>query len=139
LTDAFLQFNESDVLRVSKKEADASAEKEYTQFAAKRRALLESEGAEDNVNVLEAAAKALPKSNQPKKKISVIDGDQENLTHLERSQNQADQLRPRRSTRVDTRPVSGQQGQPGIPARTAALGRRSIETVPSDLRRPAHC
>ncbi len=68
LTNAFLQFNESDVLRVSKKEADASAEKEFTQFAAKRRALLESEGAKYNANMLEAAAKALPKSKQPKKK-----------------------------------------------------------------------
>ena len=71
-TDAFLQFNEHDVLpnaeRVSKKEADASAEKEYVQFAAERRVPLAAEGANYNVKILEAAANALPKLNQPKKK-----------------------------------------------------------------------
>jgi len=63
--DAFLKFNERDVLdgagRVSKKQADAHAEAEYEAFAAQRRALLEAEGAEVNVRALEAAAKALPK------------------------------------------------------------------------------
>lgn len=67
--DAFLKFNERDVLdgagRVSKKQADAHAENEYEVFAARRRALLEVEGAEVNVRALEDAAKALPK---PRKK-----------------------------------------------------------------------
>jgi superfamily II DNA or RNA helicase len=57
-------FNERHVLdgagRVSNKQADAHAESEYEQFAAQRRALLEAEGAELNVRVLENAAKALP-------------------------------------------------------------------------------
>lgn len=69
--DAFLAFNERKVLpnagRVSKKQADTHAEGEYEQFAARRRALLEAEGAEFNVRTLEDAAKALPK---PKKKDS---------------------------------------------------------------------
>ena len=63
--DAFLKFNERDVLdgagRVSKKQADAHAESQYEQFAAQRRALLEAEGAGANVRALEDAAKALPK------------------------------------------------------------------------------
>lgn len=67
--DAFLKFNERDVLEgagsVSKKQADAHAESQYEQFAAQRRTLLEAEGAEFNVRALEDAAKALP---QPKKK-----------------------------------------------------------------------
>ena len=67
--DAFLQFNERDVLdgagRVSKKQADAHAEAQYEAFAAQRRKMLEAEGAEANVRALEAAAKALPK---PRKK-----------------------------------------------------------------------
>lgn len=69
--DAFLKFNERDVLegagRVSKKQADAHAEGQYEQFATQRRALLEAEGAEFNVRALEDAAKALPKP-KPKKK-----------------------------------------------------------------------
>jgi hypothetical protein len=67
--DAFLTFNERDVLdragRVSKKQADAQAEGQYEQFAARRRKLLEAEGAEFHVRALEDAAKALPK---PEKK-----------------------------------------------------------------------
>lgn len=67
--DAFLKFNERDVLegagRVSKKQADAHAEIQYVQFSAQRRTLLEAEGSEFNVRALEDAAKALPK---PKKK-----------------------------------------------------------------------
>lgn len=63
--DAFLKFNERDVLegagRVSKTEAAAHAEDQYVQFAAQRRTLLEAEGAEANVRALEEAAKALPK------------------------------------------------------------------------------
>jgi hypothetical protein len=67
--DAFLKFNDRNVLdgagQVSKKQADAYAEYEYEQFAAKRRAFLEAEGAESNVRALEDAAKALSK---PKRK-----------------------------------------------------------------------
>lgn len=63
--DAFLAFNERNVLsgagRISKKQADAHAEGEYEQFAVRRRALLEAEGAEFNVRALEDAAKTLPK------------------------------------------------------------------------------
>lgn len=63
--DDFLTFNDRDVLhgagQVSKKRADAHAKSQYEQFAAQRRAMLESEGAEVNVRALEAAAKALPK------------------------------------------------------------------------------
>jgi len=62
---AFLKFNERSVLdsagRVSKKQADAQAQSEYEQFAAQRRAFLESQGAEVHLRALEAAAKALPK------------------------------------------------------------------------------
>jgi hypothetical protein len=67
--DAFLNFNEREVLegagRVSKKQAEAHAEDQYEQFAARRRALLEAEGAEFHVRALEDAARALPK---PKKR-----------------------------------------------------------------------
>ncbi|MFN7569914.1 MAG: virulence RhuM family protein [Betaproteobacteria bacterium] len=63
--DAFLQFNERDVLvgagRVSKEQADAHAENQYDEFATRRRALLEAEGADFNVRSLENAAKALAK------------------------------------------------------------------------------
>lgn len=63
--DAFLSFNERNVLAgagsVSKRDADDHAEGQYEQFAARRRALLEAEGAEFNVRALEDAAKALPK------------------------------------------------------------------------------
>lgn len=66
--DAFLKFNERDVLdgagRVSKEQADAHAEDQYEAFAARRRALLEAEGAEVNLKALEDAAKALPKPRQ---------------------------------------------------------------------------
>ncbi len=69
--DAFLKFNERDVLdgagQVSKKRADAHAEGQYEQFAAQRRAMLEAEGAEVNVRALEAAAKALPRPDKTRK------------------------------------------------------------------------
>ncbi|MBY0241428.1 MAG: virulence RhuM family protein [Burkholderiaceae bacterium] len=69
--DAFLKFNDRDVLegagRMSKKQADAHAEDQYEQFAARRRVLLEAEGAEANVRALEDAAKALPKSGKRNK------------------------------------------------------------------------
>jgi len=63
--DAFFKFNERDVLdgagRVSKKQADAHAEAQYEAFAARRRALLEFEGADINVRALENAARTLTK------------------------------------------------------------------------------
>jgi hypothetical protein len=63
--DAFLTFNERDVLegagKLSKKQADAHAEAQYEEFAARRRALLEAEGEEFSMRALEDAAKALPK------------------------------------------------------------------------------
>lgn len=66
--DAFLAFNERDVLegagRISHKQAGIHAEAQYEEYAARRRALLEAEGAELNLHELEAAAKELPK---PKK------------------------------------------------------------------------
>ena len=64
--DAFVKFNERDVLegagKMSKKQADAHAEAQYEEFAARRRALLEAEGEAFNMRALEDAAKALPKS-----------------------------------------------------------------------------
>lgn len=66
--DAFLKFNDRAVLSnaggISKGEADAHAEAAYARFAAQRRALLEAEGAEDQVRMLEQAAKRLPKSGK---------------------------------------------------------------------------
>ena len=63
--DAFLKFNERDVLegagKMSKKQADAHAEAQYEEFAARRRALLEADGEAFNMRALEDAAKALPK------------------------------------------------------------------------------
>lgn len=62
--DAFLTFNERQVLegagKVSNQQATAHAQAQYEQFAAQRRALLESEGAEFQMRALEDAAKALP-------------------------------------------------------------------------------
>ena len=58
--DAFLRFNERDVLPdagdVSRKQADTKARKEYEQFAALRREYLEHEGARANLAALEEAA-----------------------------------------------------------------------------------
>ncbi len=63
--DAFLKFNERDVLegagKMTKKQADAYAEAQYEEFAARRRALLEAEGEEFSMRALEDAARALPK------------------------------------------------------------------------------
>jgi hypothetical protein len=63
--DAFLTFNERQVLegggKVSNQQATAHAQAQYEKFAAQRRTLLESEGAEFNMRTLEEAAKALPK------------------------------------------------------------------------------
>lgn len=62
--DAFLAFNDREVLegagRVSKQEANAHAQQQYDQFATGRRAWLEAEGAQVNLQALEEAAKALP-------------------------------------------------------------------------------
>lgn len=62
--DAFLAFNEREVLdgagKVSHAQATAHAQAQYEAFAAQRRALLESEGAQSNVRALEEAAKTLP-------------------------------------------------------------------------------
>jgi len=66
--DTFLKFNDRAVLPnaggVTKAEADSHAEAEYSRLAAQRRALLEAEGAEEQVRMLEQAAKALPKSKR---------------------------------------------------------------------------
>jgi hypothetical protein len=62
--DAFLRFNERDVLEnagsVGKDEAAAHALQEYERFAARRRVLLEAEGKRANLTALEAAARRLP-------------------------------------------------------------------------------
>lgn len=71
--DDFLRFNERNVLdnagTVQKKQADKHAEDEYALFAARRRAMLEAEGARANVEALEQAAKQLPhkKPRAPRK------------------------------------------------------------------------
>lgn len=66
--DSFLTFNERDVLedagRVSREQAETHAQMQYEQFAAKRRALLEAEGAEFQSRALEDAARALSKSKK---------------------------------------------------------------------------
>ncbi len=63
--DAFLKFNDRAVLPnaggVSKEEADSHAASEYERFAAQRRALLEAEGEEQQVRILEQTAKKLQK------------------------------------------------------------------------------
>lgn len=62
--DDFLRFNDREVLEnagsVSKSEVDVHARAEYERFAARRRVLLEAEGARSNVAGLEAAARRLP-------------------------------------------------------------------------------
>lgn len=66
----FLRFNERAVLRdkgkVSKGDANARAETEYEEFAARRRALLEAEAERAGQKALEDAAKRLPA--RPKRK-----------------------------------------------------------------------
>ena len=68
----FLRFNEREVLgdkgSVSKAAADARAEAEYEEFAARRRALLEAEAEREQRQSLEEAARKLPekgKRNRP--------------------------------------------------------------------------
>lgn len=66
----FLRFNERGVLndkgKVSKADADARAEAEYEEFAARRRALIEAEAERAQQKALEDAAKRLPE--KPKRK-----------------------------------------------------------------------
>ncbi|MBU4273721.1 MAG: virulence RhuM family protein [Planctomycetes bacterium] len=69
----FLRFNERAILsdkgRISRADADARAETEYEEFAARRRAMLEAEAERDRQKALEDAAKKLPgkpKSEGPK-------------------------------------------------------------------------
>lgn len=72
----FLRFNERAVLAnagtVKKSAADAHAEAEYERFAARRRAMLEAEGARANMKALEEAAEKLPKKSlsKPRKRKS---------------------------------------------------------------------
>jgi hypothetical protein len=62
--DQFLQFNEREVLEnsgsVSKKQADATAVREYDTFAERRRAALEEAGAADTIRTLEELSKNPP-------------------------------------------------------------------------------
>ena len=66
----FLAFNDRRVLgnpgNVSKVDADAKAHEEYEQYAAERRAWLESEGERENIKALEGVAKRFPRA-VPKK------------------------------------------------------------------------
>lgn len=66
----FLAFNDRRVLgnpgNVSKADADAKAHEEYEQYAAERRALLESEGERENIKALESVTKRLPKAGPRK-------------------------------------------------------------------------
>ena len=68
----FLRFNERAVLgdkgSVSKTTADARAEAEYEEFAARRRALLEAEAEREQSQPLEDAARKLPERPQRKKR-----------------------------------------------------------------------
>jgi hypothetical protein len=70
--DEFLRFNERAVLggkgSVTKTAADARAEAEYEEFAARRRALLEAEAEHEQSQFLEDAARKLPE--RPKRKRS---------------------------------------------------------------------
>jgi hypothetical protein len=67
----FLRFNERAVLghkgTVSKVDADALAEREYEEFAARRRAMLEAEAERDQQTALEDAAKKLPEKPERKR------------------------------------------------------------------------
>ena len=59
--DEFLRFNDRAVLEgkgiVAKSDADARAEAEYAEFAARRRALLEAEGERSTIAALEQSAR----------------------------------------------------------------------------------
>lgn len=62
--DAFLEFNDRNVLhnagKVTKVEADSRATSEYEQFEARRRLLLEAEGERASLQALEESARQLP-------------------------------------------------------------------------------
>lgn len=68
--DDFLNFNERDVLghagKISKAQADAHAEREYEQYAVRRRLWLEVEGEAANIQALEESAKTLPQTKSRK-------------------------------------------------------------------------
>jgi len=72
--DDFLRLNERDILpdagKVNRKQADSQAEKEYEQFAARRRTQIEDEAEMDTLKQLEDQVKKLPqpKKNKAKKK-----------------------------------------------------------------------
>ncbi|WP_079434484.1 virulence RhuM family protein [Zoogloea sp. LCSB751] len=70
--DDFLRFNDREVLQDagsrSHKQAMVHADVEYERFAAQRRALLEAEGSMHNVQMLEDAAKVLPKQGRKAQK-----------------------------------------------------------------------
>ncbi|MDB5384774.1 MAG: hypothetical protein JWM11_420 [Planctomycetaceae bacterium] len=69
--DDFLRFNDRNVLpnlgKVSREIADEKAEREYTQFSARRRAAIESQAENEAFQELEETIKKLPK---PKKNVS---------------------------------------------------------------------
>ncbi len=64
--DEFLRFNDRTVLEnagsVSKKEADEHARGQYSDFAQRRRAALEDQGAQDSIKHLEDLSKDLPQA-----------------------------------------------------------------------------
>jgi hypothetical protein len=66
--DEFLRFNERAVLPdkggISRADADARAETEYEEFAARRRAMLEAEAEREQQKALEDATKELPKRSK---------------------------------------------------------------------------
>ncbi|MCH7229000.1 virulence RhuM family protein [Haloferula sp. A504] len=70
--DDFLRFNDREVLEnpgsVSKEEADAHAATEYEAFVVRRRALLEAEGAKENLKRLEEIAGEIPAKPTERKK-----------------------------------------------------------------------
>jgi hypothetical protein len=69
--DDFLRLNERAILpdagKVSREQADAIAEQEYEQFAARRRARLEDEAEADTLRQLEDEVKKLPKPKKPRR------------------------------------------------------------------------
>lgn len=70
--DDFLRFNDRNVLpdagRISREAADKKAEREYEQFAARRRAELEAQAEQENLKQLEELARKLPKPQKRSKR-----------------------------------------------------------------------
>ena len=68
--DDFLRLNERAILptagKVSREEADSVAERQYEQFAARRRSEIEERAELDTLNQLEDMMKELPKTRKPK-------------------------------------------------------------------------